>query len=107
MDATLHIGKLRKRVEVCGLELRKLTILENERRHRMLLGELFEDVLCSRDDLAFAILHRLRKEHLVEEDIAELFRGVDIETVSGIGVNAFGKIIYIDSKAIGHLTGDS
>src|SRR5437879_11951628 len=112
MNSTLCISELRKRVEIGGLELRELTILKHRCGHLMLIGEFRENILRSRNNLALAILHRLRKEHLVEEDIAQLFRRVDVETMPGVsphcgaslGIDTLGEVVYFDGEAIGHLT---
>src|SRR5260370_12551423 len=78
----------------------------------MLLGKLLENVLRSRNNLALAILHRLRKEHLIEEDIAQLLRRVDVEAMPGVSphcgaslsIDTLGEVVYFDGEAIGHLT---
>ena len=71
----------------------------------MVLGEFFEDVLRGGDDLALAVLHGLGEEHLVEEDVAELLGGVDVEAVAGVGVDAFGEVVDLDGEARGHARG--
>ena len=70
MDAAVRVGELRQRVEVGALELEQLTMLQHIGGNGVLGREIFEDVLRGGDDLAFAILERLGKVHLVEEDIA-------------------------------------
>ena len=78
----------------------------------MLTQPLFENILRGRDDFALAILHRLGQQHLIEEDVAELFGRVDVEAMPGVsthggaslGVDALSEVIYFDGKAIRHLT---
>src|ERR1700734_283043 len=95
VHATLRVGELWERVEIGRLELRELAVFEDESWHGMLLGEFFENVLCSGDNLALAVFHRLGKEHLVEQNIAKLFGRVDVETMTGVSVDALGEVIYL------------
>ena len=83
VDAAFGVDELREGVEVGGLELGELAVFEDEGGDGVVLGELFEDVLRGGDDFAFAVLHGLGEEHLVEEDVAELLGGVDVEAVAG------------------------
>src|ERR1700678_330242 len=99
----LRVGELWKRVEVSGLQLRELAIFEDERGYRMLFSEFFEDVLRGRNDLALAIFHRLRKKHLVEEDVTKLLRRVDVEAMAGVSVNALSEVIYFNRETIRHI----
>ncbi len=82
-----------QRVEVGALELLELAVLDDEGGDGVVLGELFEDVLRGGDDFALAVLHRLGQAHLVEEDVAELLGGVDVEAVAGVGVDALGEVV--------------
>ena len=60
VDAAFGVGELGERVEVGAFELLELAVLDARgRRWGGLLGELFEDILGGRDDLAFAVLHGL------------------------------------------------
>jgi len=112
VNTALEVDELRKRIEVRRLKLRKLTIFKNKRGHLMLLGEFLQNILRGRDHLALAILHRLRQEHLVEENIAQLFGRVDVEAMAGVSphygsslcIDTLGEVVYFHGKAIGHLT---
>ena len=81
----------------------ELAVLDDQRGDGVRFGELFEDVLRGGDDLALAVLHRLGQEHLVEEHIAELLGGVDVEAMAGVGVDLLGEVVDLDGEARGHL----
>src|ERR1700730_16582196 len=78
----------------------------------MLFCELLQNILRRRYHLAFAVFHRLGKKHLVEEDIAQLFRRVDVEAMPGVsphyganlGIATLSEVVDFDGKAIRHLT---
>src|SRR5436190_9167628 len=78
----------------------------------MFFCEFLQNILRGRDDLAFAILHWLRQEHLVEEDIAKLLGGVDVEAMPGISshcstrlsVDALSEIVDLNCQATRHVT---
>ena len=70
VDAAVGVGEDRERVEVGALELLELAVFEDPGRDFVLGGKAFENVLGSGDDLALAVLDRLGKTHLVEENVA-------------------------------------
>ena len=82
VDAAFRVGELRERVEISTTQLLKLAVFDDERGDGVAFGEFFEYVLRGGDDLALAVLHRLGQQHLVEEDVAELLGGVDVEGVA-------------------------
>ena len=75
-----------------------------------MLGEFFQHIDRGGDDLSLAVLHWLGQLHLVEEYVAELLRGIDIEAVGFIAshsvadlfVDAFGKVIDLKGETSGH-----
>ncbi len=78
-------------------------MLQHQRGHLMVLRQIFQNVLRGGDDLAFSILQRLGQVHPVEQDIAKLLRGVDIEAVPRAGVNPFGQVIDHHPQPGSHL----
>ena len=102
VDAAFRVDEVGQRIQVGGAELGELAVFEDERGDGVMLGEFFEDVLRGGDDLALAVLHGLGELHLVEEDVAELLGRVDVEAISGLGVDALGEGVHLDGEARGH-----
>ena len=56
-----------------------------------------------RDDFTLAVLGRLGQVHLVEEHVAELLGGVDVEAVARAGIDTLGEVVDGDGEARTHL----
>src|SRR3984885_9573484 len=68
-----------QRIDVGGLQFRELAIVEDHARDGMILGESFENIDGGRYNAAFAILYRLGQIHFVEQNVAELLGGANVE----------------------------
>src|SRR5581483_11392176 len=77
------ITELRQNVDVSGLQLRQLPEIKHEARRLVLLRQLFKHIDRGRRDFSLAVLARKRKAELAEEDLAELFRRIDVELGAG------------------------
>ena len=104
VDAALRVGERRQCVDVGALELRDLAVLEDELREReAALGEVGKDLDARRRGLRLRGLLQDRIAELLEEDLPELDRRVDVELLAGFRPDAAFEVAQVAVHPLGHL----
>ena len=94
---------MRERVEVGAFELLELAVFEDPGGDFVLRSARPSRMSCAVEmALPLPYLMGCGEAHLVEEDVAELLGGVDVEAVAGAGVDALGEVVDGDGEAGGH-----
>ena len=83
VDTPLRIGQQRQGVNVVGLELGQLPVLQHLARDLVMLRQLFQHIHGGRNHLAPPILDGLGQVHFVEQHIAQLLGRIDVEAMAG------------------------
>ena len=98
-----RIGQQWQRVDVVGLELGQLPVLQHLARNLVMLRQLFEHIHGRGDYLAASVLDGLGQVHFVEQHVAQLLGRIDVEAMAGARKDLLAHPLHLYGQPLAHV----